>query len=129
MKGKYMFRILGRPAVILYVTLIAFAGAALSLSGQGLTDIRTPKASEAPHLNGPAVYGARTGHPFLYRIPCTGARPMQFSVKGLPKSMVLDRSTGIISGTTPEAQGSYPLMIEASNPHGRTRRELKIVVG
>jgi len=126
---EIMFRILGRPAVILYVIFVVSAGSARSLSGQELTDIRTPRASEAPKLNGPVVYGARTGHPFLYRIACTGARPMHFSVKGLPKSMVLDRGTGIISGTTPEAQGSYPLIVEATNQHGTARRAFKIVVG
>lgn len=99
------------------------------LRAEGLTDIRTPKASDAPHINGPAVYGVRAGHPFLYRIPCTGARPIKFAVRGLPKSMSLDPSTGILSGTAPSAKGSYSLTIEASNQHGKARREFRVVVG
>ena len=33
---------------------------------------------------------ARPGHPFLYRIPAQGERPMTFSASGLPKGLQLD---------------------------------------
>jgi len=39
--------------------------------------ILTPKPGPKPHINGPKVYGAGPGHPFLYRIPCTGERTDQ----------------------------------------------------
>lgn len=52
--------------------------------------IFTPNSGPAPHINGPKVYGCRPGHPFLYRIPCTGERPMQISAAGLPASLKLD---------------------------------------
>ena len=41
--------------------------------------ILTPKPGPQPRINGPKVYGARPGHPFLYRIPCTGTRPIRFT--------------------------------------------------
>ena len=46
--------------------------------------ILTPKPGPSPKMNGPAVYGARPGRPFLYRIPVTGDRPMRFGAQGLP---------------------------------------------
>ncbi|MES2394089.1 MAG: putative Ig domain-containing protein [Acidobacteriota bacterium] len=124
-----MFRILGRSMVVIVVMFAVLASSPHPLLGQGLPDLRTPRAPEAPHINGPKVYGARAGHPFLYRIPCSGVRPMRFSVEGLPKSLVLDPETGIISGTVPKAEGSYRLIIKASNRRGRSRREFAVVVG
>ena len=49
--------------------------------------ILTPPAPREPRINGPSVYGVRPGHPFLYRIPATGDRPMQFTVQGLPAGL------------------------------------------
>lgn len=101
----------------------------LASAGQSSPEIRTPKPPPAPHINGPKVYGARPGHFFLYRIPCTGQRPIHFSVKDLPASLRLDAETGIISGSTPLQTGEYPLTIHADNSKGRDSRPLKLVVG
>jgi alpha-galactosidase len=90
--------------------------------------ILTPKAGPAPRLNGPKVYGARPGHPFLYRIPAQGKRPMTFSARGLPKGLQLDAQSGIITGTTP-ARGEYDIILRGKNSHGRDRRTLKLVSG
>jgi alpha-galactosidase len=97
--------------------------------GQSMAELRTPKPPAAPHINGPRVYGARPGHPFLYRIPCTGTRPMRFAANGLPASLKLDANSGIISGQTPTDMGEFALRLEASNAHGKTSRPFKIVVG
>jgi alpha-galactosidase len=88
----------------------------------------TPKPGPAPRLNGPAVYGARPGHPFLYRIPAQGERPMKFSARGLPKELQLDANTGLITGTTPP-RGEYQVTLRAKNSHGRARRAFKLVSG
>jgi alpha-galactosidase len=100
-------------------------------AGFGVTvpELRTPKAPPAPRINGPVVYGARPGHPFLYRIPCTGTRPIHFSAAGLPPSITLDETTGIISGSTPTAPGSYPITLKAENAQGRVTRSFTLVVG
>lgn len=90
--------------------------------------ILTPAPESKPRINGPLVYGARPGNPFLYRIPCQGERPMTFSVQGLPAEMSLDSEKGVISGTTP-ARGEYKLVIEAKNDEGRDKREFTIVSG
>jgi alpha-galactosidase len=97
-------------------------------SASEVKEIYTPKPGSEPHINGPLVYGCRPGHPFLYRIPCQGERPLSFSVSGLPKSLSLDASNGIISGTSPE-KGDYELLIQAQNGKGKDARKLKIISG
>src|SRR6516165_2264001 len=77
--------------------------------------ILTPKPGAAPHINGPAAYGARPAHPFLCRIRCTGQRPIRFSVTNLPQGLTLEPTSGIIRGTTPSAAGDYRVTITARN--------------
>jgi alpha-galactosidase len=91
--------------------------------------ILTPKAPPVPRINGPRVYGARPGNPFLYRIPATGTRPMTFSAVGLPASLQLDSQTGIISGTTPSRPGDLELTLQAVNAAGAAARPFTIAVG
>jgi alpha-galactosidase len=90
--------------------------------------ILTPKPGPAPRLNGPVVYGCRPGHPFIYRIPTQGDRPMTFSARNLPKGLVLDSASGIITGTSP-AKGEYKVRLTAKNAKGVSHREFKIVSG
>jgi alpha-galactosidase len=118
----------------LFVWLTALLLTALAVSGFADQDaaarpILTPKPGPAAKINGPKVYGARPGHPFLYRIPCTGDRPIRFSVDDLPPSLHLDEKTGIISGTTPEKPGEYPMTLHAANKKGHSSRPFKLVAG
>jgi len=113
----------------LTVLLFAALSAPLLCSASDERPILTPKPSAAAKINGPTVYGARPGHPFLYRIPCTGARPVHFSVQGLPASLRLDSSTGIITGRTPEKPGVYAVTLLAANAKGKSSRLFRIVVG
>ena len=88
----------------------------------------TPPAPKAPRLHGPKVYGARPGHPFLYRIPATGERPMVFAAEGLPAGLELDPQSGIVRGTTP-ARGDHRVTFTARNAHGTDARTFTIVAG
>ena len=119
-----------RQAVIQIVGMLAavvyLAAAPVTASDQ---EILTPRPPLAPRINGPAVYGARPGHPFLYRIPCTGQRPIKFSAAGLPQPLNLNGQTGIITGNTPEKRGDYVVTLRATNSKGSTSRVFKIVVG
>ena len=90
--------------------------------------ILTPKPPSAPRINGPKVYGCRPGNPFIYRIPTTGERPMQFAADGLPASLRLDAESGIVTGTAP-ARGEHVLTFHAKNRHGSASRAFKIVSG
>lgn len=91
-------------------------------------EILTPAPGPAPHINGPKVYGVRPGSPFLYRIPCTGQRPVKFSAKNLPSGLTLDAQTGIITGNI-SAAGTNHVTLTAQNAHGTAKREFRIVVG
>jgi len=93
-----------------------------------LEEILTPPPGPAPHLNGPKIYAVRPGSPFLYRIPCTGERPIKFSAKNLPVGLMLDEQTGIISGKT-SALGTNRVTLVAQNARGTSTREFRIVVG
>lgn len=101
----------------------------VSAFGAGEWPILTPAPGPAPQINGPRAYGARPGRPFLYRVPCTGERPIRFSARGLPAGLQLDGQTGIISGVTPAAPAQYTVTLEARNRRGKTTRGFRIVVG
>jgi alpha-galactosidase len=97
-------------------------------SDAGLAPLLTPKAPPTPRINGPRITGVRPGSPFLFRIPCTGERPVTFTAEGLPPGISLDPKTGILTGAS-TAAGSHKVRLGATNPHGTTHRELRIVVG
>ena len=88
----------------------------------------TPKPGPQPRVNGPTIYGASPGKPFLYRIPCQGQRPLRFSTDGLPASLSLNPETGIITGTTPPA-GTYRITLRAANAQGESARLFRLVAG
>lgn len=88
----------------------------------------TPPAPREPRLNGPKVYGARPGSPFLYRIPCTGERPLLFRAEGLPTGLTLDSQSGIITGKIAET-GTHRVTLFAHNVIGESHREFRIEVG
>jgi alpha-galactosidase len=89
----------------------------------------TPKPGPEPRINGPRLFGARPGRPFLYRIPCSGQRPIEFDVSNLPRGLHVDTVSGIISGTAPGEQGQYPVTLHAKNDHGAATKEFTVVVG
>jgi len=90
--------------------------------------VLTPRPGPAPRINGPTIYGCRPAHPFLYRVPAQGDRPMKFSAKGLPVTLKLDATTGVITGPTPPS-GEYAVTLQAVNKHGKSRRLFHIVSG
>jgi alpha-galactosidase len=91
-------------------------------------EIRTPPAPPAPRINGPDVFGVRPGHPFLYHIPATGQRPMEFSADDLPAGLTLDPGTGDIRGSL-DRTGNYKVVFHAKNALGAADKKFKIVVG
>lgn len=100
-----------------------------AMDGPGGTRyIVTPKPGPMPRINGPKVYGCRPGSPFLYRIPATGTRPLQFAAENLPQGLTLDAKTGIITGAVARA-GKYTVKLRAANGSGKAERELEIVSG
>jgi alpha-galactosidase len=92
------------------------------------SDLRTPPAPHAPRINGPAVFGVRPGHPFLYHVPATGDRPMEFSADGLPEGLTIDAKTGDIRGMLKE-KGEFLAKLCAKNALGADGKQFKIVAG
>jgi len=90
--------------------------------------ILTPPAPATPRINGPWIYGVRPGAPFLYSMPVTGERPVHYGTDGLPDGLVLDGSTGIISGRLRDP-GRHRVTLRASNVRGVTSKIFEIVVG
>ena len=91
-------------------------------------EVLTPKPGPEPRINGAKVFGVRPGNPCLYTIAATGERPMEFSVKGLPRGLKLDKDTGRVTGLLNKA-GEYTMVLSAKNGKGIAHREFKIVVG
>jgi alpha-galactosidase len=120
-----MKKILLLNLILLGLSLPALAGNPNAMEKAVLL---TPTAPREPRINGPLVYGVRPGSPFLYRIPCTGERPINFSAKNLPDGLTLDAQSGIITGKILDA-GTNRVTLTAKNSHGKTTREFRIVAG
>ena len=90
--------------------------------------ILTPPESDLPRINGPKVYGARPGNPFLFTIAASGIRPMIFEAKGLPEGLALDKNTGIITGKATN-KGDYIVNFTVKNAKGIANGELLIKIG
>ncbi|NIJ44836.1 alpha-galactosidase [Wenyingzhuangia heitensis] len=92
--------------------------------------ILTPKEKEEPQINGAAVFGVTPNAPFLYTIPATGVRPMEFSVKNLPNGLQVNQETGVISGQILDKKiGDHKVVLIAKNKVGVDQKEFNIKVG
>jgi alpha-galactosidase len=109
--------------------LLILIGSQKTSFAQHPADLLTPPPADAPHLNGPKLYGVRPSHPFLYRIPCTGMRPLRFSADHLPGSLKLDHQSGIITGSAPQQPGAYAVTLRVSSRRGKDSRPFLIEVG
>jgi alpha-galactosidase len=110
--------------MLMFLLTVAFLPAALADEAVLLT----PPPPAQPQVNGPKVYGCRPGRPLLYRIPCTGERPLTFSADGLPAGLTLDPQTGIITGAVKD-RGESVVTLRATNSKGKAARPFKIVCG
>jgi alpha-galactosidase len=84
--------------------------------------------SPRPAIHGPRVTGATPGRPFLFRVPATGKRPLEFAASGLPDGLSIDARSGIISGSIRKA-GSSEVALTVRGPGGVARRKLRILAG
>jgi len=90
--------------------------------------ILTPPPPATPRINGAKIFGVRPGHPFLFTIPATGQRPMEFAVDGLPAGLKVDPQLGQIAGSLKDC-GEYAVTFHAKNALGEAKRPFKIVCG
>ncbi len=81
-----------------------------------------------PVFHGAQIVGNYPNTPFLFTVPATGARPITFTAKNLPAGLLLDPSTGIITGSV-SSPGEYKLKVTVTNAKGNSEEDLKIVIG
>jgi alpha-galactosidase len=81
-----------------------------------------------PTFHGAKVVGNYPNTEFLFTLPATGERPIEFSAENLPQGLTLDRKTGFITGTVKEA-GEYTVNVRAMNRRGNVTEDIKIVIG
>lgn len=91
-------------------------------------EILTPPAGPKPQINGARVFGVRPNTPFLFTIPATGIRPLEYGAINLPKGLSLDRKTGHITGNL-SRKGTWNVTLIAKNQLGIDKRNLRIVCG
>ena len=82
----------------------------------------------APSIHPPRVIANYTATPFMFYIPTTGQRPMEWSAEKLPKGLKLDSKTGIITGTV-ASEGEYIVTLKAKNSQGTCTQKLEIHIG
>jgi hypothetical protein len=90
--------------------------------------ILTPEVPIEPRINGPDIYGARPGRPFMFAIPASGERPFIYKAENLPKGLKLDSKTGIITGSL-KNKGDYDVLLGVENSHGSDSKILLIRIG
>lgn len=82
----------------------------------------------APVFHGAQVTGNYPNTDFLFTVPATGERPIQFLAENLPDGLRLDGATGIIKGVVKKS-GTYPVKITATNAKGKTVQMLLVEIG
>jgi len=120
-------------------------------SAEELPPTLTPLPPPEPRIHGPGVIGARRRAPFLYTIPATGERPIEFGVDRLPPGLELDAATGRITGRASvdgkelivngndgksafpivDSEGglAYDVVLHARSATGSTTKKLRITIG
>ncbi|MFT4093482.1 MAG: alpha-galactosidase [Niabella sp.] len=81
-----------------------------------------------PQINGPEFVGHYPETPFVYTIPTSGERPLKWSIKNLPKGLMLDKNNGIITGKAPR-EGQYILDVTVKNKLGIDNKKIVLEVG
>ncbi len=115
-----------KPVLLTMVLGLSMAAADTALA-MNPDDIIQPQ-SPVPSIHGARVVGATPGRPFLFLIPATGEKPLAFSASNLPKNLILDPKTGIISGSI-EKEGTYSVELTGTGPKGTVKRSLTIIAG
>ncbi len=105
--------------------------AASNSEGSGTADvtlnISAPAPVTAPVITSPTTASGQVGIKFTYQITATN-RPFRFSASAaLPEGLLVDATSGFISGT-PTTPGTYNFLIKANNNDGSGIANLTLII-
>jgi len=81
-----------------------------------------------PKINKPSVVGNYPNTPFLFAVPTSGKRPIEWLASKLPEGLSIDSKTGFITGSVEEPD-TFEVEITATNELGSDTKPLTIVIG
>ena len=90
--------------------------------------ILTPTPTDLPKINGAKVFGVRPNSPFLFKIPATGKKPLQYSVENLPEGLNVNAATGVITGSL-KNKGDLKMTFVVKNSLGEVKRDFTVKCG
>ena len=117
-----------RPGLDASVQVLDTAACDPSTTAWVVPYLLTPSDPPTPTLHGARQLGARPGSPLHHRVPATGQEPLRYEAQGLPAGLVLDTTSGLITGTVPAA-GSYAVQLTVSNALASAQRGWMLVAG
>ena len=99
---------------------------ATNAGGTGTAPLTLTVNPPPPDITSPATATATVGQAFSYQITATN-NPTSFDATGLPANLIVDTSTGLISGT-PSAAGTFSITLSATNAGGTGTAPLTLTV-
>lgn len=99
--------------------------AAVAIPNEPLPPIASGTSAK-PAIHGPRVVGASPGRPFLFKVPATGAGPLEYAARNLPAGLRIDPKTGMITGSIKQA-GKTVVSLQVKGAKGAATRDLTIV--
>ena len=79
----------------------------------------------APKINLPSIIGATKNKPILFRVATIGKRPIEYSVKNLPKGLKLNGN--LLEGKV-ENDGNYEFTLIAKNELGECEKKITLEI-
>ncbi|BBC32020.1 Endo-polygalacturonase [Streptomyces graminofaciens] len=84
-------------------------------------------ADAAPEITSPDKVTATKHQVFNHLITASGL-PTRFDAEGLPKGLVIDTETGLVSGSARDHVGSFTVTISATNSVGTAKQDVTLTV-